>query len=827
MANSDKDILISPRRGSTTDVPNIRFVGQSNSPIDLDVLDDNALSVSGSEGELLSITNNTTNGVIFGVSDISGVPSIYVAADGRVGIAPYNGTVTIGTAQLTAGSDVTIGGVVDFSGTVAFSADLKFDGAIERGTMTYHDLFIRGTGLNNNANQEVRINGGPNLINNNRGLRLTIFSKQNLSVISSTGYDTYGSATASNNLATALNGMTETQIGVLTSYDAFENAYTDALRRAFWKLGLGKAAVVSSAAAGNRQSYCAIFTGGSDNDGNRHAIEVHQGNDSDSPHSTLAVKIWCRTDGGDAEYGGFSGGNTVVNSLYSNHIGVTMPLMFGDYQNRLVINPGQDNTYFSGAAGVDIRQSYNTTTISNIREAVSNASLAITVDKTNDTYTGALLWRASNNQSARPKAGIWVRHSSRATSELHFGTSSYENNGLRIADYDETRQETFFNPLGNLYNPSYIVRSSHFEEPDEMQNSSATGRWVAMEGGTVYVGHLGRGTKVYRKTRSNGSIDEVVNATGNPGYTTFSVATGDEFWANAPVGYYCQSTQEDIVPMAYNGMNFGYYTTRYYTGRVKIYSPGGSTVSFYEGNVSALTGTAAHTANIGPGEVLDWAIDDTTGRHIVRVTGGSPVVMSKRGTSGDRSIIPPMSRHIVMPYGGNVANATITTSSSLEFVEALDGSNTYRNGGNNRYTFWNEQYPIWGEQLADAAGGDMDMHIPFCMLSNYYIVPRGPLPYNAVFVYPNSRFQIWYWNSSTNTWGLHRSVTIDGDPFAGTGYGEGNQYTYSNIGPGTDTVAVYSCNKPFALRMNDRSADEFVFQGHHMRNPMWMGLPVR
>ena len=75
---------------------------------------------------------------------------------------------------------------------------------------------------------------------------------------------------------------------------------------------------------------------------------------------------------------------------------------------------------------------------------------------------------------------------------------------------------------------------------------------------------------------------------------------------------------------------------------------------------------------------------------MVRVTGGCPVVMTKRGTSGDRSIIPPMSRHIVMPYGGNVSNATVTTSSSLEFVQNLNGTtggSAYRSGGNNRYTF--------------------------------------------------------------------------------------------------------------------------------------------
>ena len=173
--------------------------------------------------------------------------------------------------------------------------------------MTYHDLFIRGTGLNHNEDREVRVNGAASIVSNGRGLRLVIFNKGNLSVVSNNNYDTYGDTSASNNLATALNNMTEQQIGVLTSYDAFENAYTTSLRQAFWKLGLSKAAVVSSGTAGNRQSYCSVFLGGSDNDGNRHAIEVHQGNDSDSPHSTLAVKICTRKDGADPDFGGIDG----------------------------------------------------------------------------------------------------------------------------------------------------------------------------------------------------------------------------------------------------------------------------------------------------------------------------------------------------------------------------------------------------------------------------------------------------------------------------------------------------------------------------------------
>lgn len=95
MANSDKDILITPNKG-TTSLPEISFVGQLNSPIKLRVLDDNTLSFEGSAGQLFSINNNLTTGTIFAVSDVSGVPSISVEATGQVRLAYYNGYTQIG-----------------------------------------------------------------------------------------------------------------------------------------------------------------------------------------------------------------------------------------------------------------------------------------------------------------------------------------------------------------------------------------------------------------------------------------------------------------------------------------------------------------------------------------------------------------------------------------------------------------------------------------------------------------------------------------------------------------------------------------------------------
>ena len=94
MANSDKDILITPHKG-TANIPEISFVGQDNAPIKLRVLDDNTLSFEGNSGQLFSINDNLTVGSIFSVSDVSGVPSIDVDADGTVALTPYNGTLAI------------------------------------------------------------------------------------------------------------------------------------------------------------------------------------------------------------------------------------------------------------------------------------------------------------------------------------------------------------------------------------------------------------------------------------------------------------------------------------------------------------------------------------------------------------------------------------------------------------------------------------------------------------------------------------------------------------------------------------------------------------
>ena len=94
MADSDKEILITPNISQTSQ-PVIKFVGKDNSPMYLKVLDDNTLSFEGAEGQVFSIGPTLSSGDIFSVSDISGVQSMSVNADGNITLDAQSQSTTI------------------------------------------------------------------------------------------------------------------------------------------------------------------------------------------------------------------------------------------------------------------------------------------------------------------------------------------------------------------------------------------------------------------------------------------------------------------------------------------------------------------------------------------------------------------------------------------------------------------------------------------------------------------------------------------------------------------------------------------------------------
>jgi hypothetical protein len=115
MALADKNIVITPNIGSSTDYSKIVFSGAdaNTSPqnITLRVYPNNngTLSFEGSAGQLLSIAN-TMSGTVFSANDVSGIPSIEVLDTGLVKLAQYNGQVAVSTGTYNAGSALTVYG---------------------------------------------------------------------------------------------------------------------------------------------------------------------------------------------------------------------------------------------------------------------------------------------------------------------------------------------------------------------------------------------------------------------------------------------------------------------------------------------------------------------------------------------------------------------------------------------------------------------------------------------------------------------------------------------------------------------------------------------
>lgn len=87
MANSDKNILITPNTGQAAE-PKIEFTGADNNTVTLNVQDNGTLSIEGSSGQLFSVADSM-EGTLFSVSDVSGVPAIEVKDDGNINIGIY------------------------------------------------------------------------------------------------------------------------------------------------------------------------------------------------------------------------------------------------------------------------------------------------------------------------------------------------------------------------------------------------------------------------------------------------------------------------------------------------------------------------------------------------------------------------------------------------------------------------------------------------------------------------------------------------------------------------------------------------------------------
>ena len=251
------------------------------------------LTIAGANGENFNLQKtgvNSSNVVILeNYSTTNGGIHFYTKGDGDYRFRTTNSNST--RFLITNDGDVAVGAITPQS-------KLHVDGDVRMKTLSTNAIgkitpvYARGTGNNNNANRRVKIGDTTHVDGTGRGLTLTIINASTHAHVSSTIYDTYGSTTASNNLATALEAMTDAQIGILTSHDAFEDNMTGNLVTACLKLGLTRLAGAND--DNNRHPYCAIFYGLGDTTGvaGNHAIEVMKADRASVARTRLCQRFW-------------------------------------------------------------------------------------------------------------------------------------------------------------------------------------------------------------------------------------------------------------------------------------------------------------------------------------------------------------------------------------------------------------------------------------------------------------------------------------------------------------------------------------------------------
>jgi hypothetical protein len=170
MANSNKNIVITPNIGSSTADPKIVFSGADASTAAQNITmtvypaNNGTLSIDGSAGQLFSVSNSLT-GTLFSVNDISGVPSIEVLDTGVVKLAQYNGSVLIGTGN-TANARVQIVGGVTLAGgegnlTVQSSSPNATPSTISAAASSGSlEIFAGGLAAASSRGGQIDFNGG-------------------------------------------------------------------------------------------------------------------------------------------------------------------------------------------------------------------------------------------------------------------------------------------------------------------------------------------------------------------------------------------------------------------------------------------------------------------------------------------------------------------------------------------------------------------------------------------------------------------------------------------------------------------------------------------
>jgi len=237
--------------------------------------------------------NATGNSLIGGTLGVTGAATLSSTL-GVTGAATLSSTLGV-TGAATLSSTLGVTGLATLSGDLYNTGNEYFydntgnfgDQIKYRVINVYAQSGIQAVSPNSDFRKQQLVINGVQVYEYsiNNVMSLTILNAATLDVISTTHYSTYNNATNVNSLATAMNDMTISQIGIITTWGGwdfwtFTSSNGDALRAAALNAGLTKLGTSYFHVGGNfrgfNRRYVAVFYGGGNitNVRNRDVIEV-------------------------------------------------------------------------------------------------------------------------------------------------------------------------------------------------------------------------------------------------------------------------------------------------------------------------------------------------------------------------------------------------------------------------------------------------------------------------------------------------------------------------------------------------------------------------
>ena len=144
--------------------PTMAMIGTTGDPIYMSVLEDNSLSLEGSQGQLFSITPNLSTGYIYSVNDITGIPLLRANANANVTANEYAGNFGIGLTN--PGYKLHVLGSVGFTSVTASTSTTTGTLVVSGGVGIGGSIFGAST---ISAADNIEIKSGKELRLNNSG----------------------------------------------------------------------------------------------------------------------------------------------------------------------------------------------------------------------------------------------------------------------------------------------------------------------------------------------------------------------------------------------------------------------------------------------------------------------------------------------------------------------------------------------------------------------------------------------------------------------------------------------------------------------------------